>query len=115
MSGTRRALLLAPNVQGVLPMMLNRPGSAPSAWATWVRRGLAGLGAVAAVTGLATGCLDRPVVPSDPKTSNVFVSQIRSTAVDKIDLLFMIDNSVSMADKQAILKDAVPLLLQRLI
>jgi hypothetical protein len=34
---------------------------------------------------------------------------------DKIDLLFMIDNSASMADKQALLKDAVPDLLTRLV
>jgi len=35
--------------------------------------------------------------------------------VDKIDLLFMIDNSRSMADKQEILNDAVPALLDRLV
>jgi hypothetical protein len=36
------------------------------------------------------------------------------TTTDKVDLLFMIDNSVQMADKQVILKDAVPVLLSRL-
>ena len=36
-------------------------------------------------------------------------------SADKIDLLFMIDNSRSMADKQEILRDAVPVLLERLI
>lgn len=35
--------------------------------------------------------------------------------VDKVDLLFVIDNSPSMADKQELLKDAVPTLLERLI
>jgi hypothetical protein len=35
--------------------------------------------------------------------------------VDKVDLLFMIDNSASMADKQAILADAVPQLLDGLV
>jgi hypothetical protein len=35
--------------------------------------------------------------------------------VDKVDLLFMIDNSISMADKQRILADAVPVLVQRLV
>jgi hypothetical protein len=34
---------------------------------------------------------------------------------DKIDLLFMIDNSASMADKQAILAEAVPDLVSRLV
>ena len=46
----------------------------------------------------------RPVEPQDPRTNNVYVDQIRQTAVDKIDLLFMIDNSISMADKQEILE-----------
>jgi hypothetical protein len=36
------------------------------------------------------------------------------TKADKVDLLFMIDNSVQMADKQALLKDAVPVLISRL-
>ncbi|HEY4103064.1 MAG TPA: hypothetical protein VGM44_04200 [Polyangiaceae bacterium] len=79
------------------------------------RAGAACVAMLAAVTGLATGCLDRKVVPSTPTTSNVFVDQIVQTAVDKIDLLFMIDNSVSMADKQQILADAVPVLLSRLV
>ena len=47
--------------------------------------------------------------------SNVFIDQIRDAAIDKVDLLFMIDNSVSMADKQEILKAAVPVLLGRLV
>src|SRR5512144_1995052 len=34
---------------------------------------------------------------------------------DKIDLLFMIDNSISMSDKQAILRAAVPDLVNRLV
>jgi len=101
-------------------MMLKRSTteSKPSATARLVRAGVASLaaaGAVALVAVAATGCLDRPVVKAQPKTSNVFVDQIIQTSVDKIDLLFMIDNSVSMADKQEILKDAVPVLVNRLI
>src|SRR6187402_2000485 len=64
---------------------------------------------------LLTGCLARPVVEVSPETTNRFVDQIEQTAIDKIDLLFMIDNSGSMADKQEILKDAVPVLLSRLV
>ncbi|MFO7181464.1 MAG: hypothetical protein DIU78_022360 [Pseudomonadota bacterium] len=60
-------------------------------------------------------CLERPVVPAEPQTTNVFVDQIVQNAVDKIDLLFMIDNSISMADKQELLRRAVPVLLNRLI
>ncbi len=61
------------------------------------------------------GCLDRPVSELTPNTSNLFVDQIVQTAVDKIDLLFMIDNSASMADKQQVLRDAVPDLVSRLV
>ena len=88
--------------------------SKPSAAARLARVGLVSLAAVGTVAALATGCLDRPVVPAQPKTSNLFVDQIIQTAVDKIDLLFMVDNSVSMSDKQAILKEAVPVLVTRL-
>jgi len=64
---------------------------------------------------LATGCLSRPVGEVSPTTNNQYVDQIRLTSVDKIDLLFMIDNSASMTDKQEILKEAVPVLLSRLV
>jgi hypothetical protein len=97
-------------------MMLKSKSTQPkrSAW-TLLRAGLAGLAVTVGGAALTAGCLDRPVAPAVPKTSNVYVDEIRQTAVDKIDLLFMIDNSISMADKQAILADAVPLLVQRLV
>jgi hypothetical protein len=41
--------------------------------------------------------------------------QVSTVAADKIDLLFVIDNSISMADKQEIFRDAVPLLVERLV
>ena len=52
---------------------------------------------------------------SSPRVSNIFVDQIAQTAIDKIDLLFMIDNSVSMQDKQNTLREALPELVDRLI
>jgi hypothetical protein len=78
-------------------------------------KGLAGASLLAAAGGVTAGCLQRPVEPAIPQTTNVYISQIRQTGVDKIDLLFMIDNSISMSDKQTILADAVPVLVQRLI
>jgi hypothetical protein len=78
-------------------------------------RGLAGAGFLAATSAITAGCLDRPVAPAVPNTTNVYIGQIRQTGVDKIDLLFMIDNSISMFDKQKILADAVPVLVSRLI
>ena len=64
---------------------------------------------------LTQGCLQREVKKQNPNTSNVFVEQIANTAIDKIDLLFVIDNSVSMADKQEILAFAVPEMVKRLV
>lgn len=80
-----------------------------------VRAGVLGLGSVAAMAALTSGCLDRPVSPAKPNTTNVIVDQIRQDSVNKIDMLFMIDNSISMADKQVILADAVPALVGRLV
>ncbi len=61
-----------------------------------------------------TGCLSRPLTETSPQTSNVYVDQIKQNGVNKIDLLFMVDNSTSMADKQEILQGAVPVLVKRL-
>ena len=83
--------------------------------ARMVRATIAGIASVATLGGLASGCLDRPVSPASPNTTNVFVDQIRQSGVDKIDMLFMIDNSISMADKQKILEAAVPKLVERLV
>ena len=73
---------------------------------------------VLALTGgaavIATGCLDRPVAPQQPNTARLTTKMLRTKRVDKIDLLFMIDSSASMADKQQILSEAVSDLLQRL-
>jgi hypothetical protein len=65
--------------------------------------------------GAATGCLDRPVGLQTPTTTNVIVRAVPHREIDKVDLLFMIDNSLSMADKQEILSDAVPVLVRRLV
>jgi hypothetical protein len=62
-----------------------------------------------------TACLERPVSPAQPTTTNLYVDTIDNRVVDKLDLLFMIDNSMSMADKQQILAKAVPVLLRRLV
>jgi hypothetical protein len=61
------------------------------------------------------GCLDRPVVPGEPTTKTNFTTKVAEQAVDKIDILFDIDNSASMGDKQAYLEAAVPDLINRLV
>lgn len=96
-------------------MMLKRKSQSKSSKWSLLRAGVAGLAVALGGAVATTGCLDRPVAPAVPRTSNVYVDEIRQTAVDKIDLLFMIDNSISMADKQAILAEAVPILVGRLI
>jgi hypothetical protein len=68
----------------------------------------------AAVCGLAVGCLDRPIGSPEPVTTNVFTRRFDRDSVERIDLLFMIDNSASMSDKQSILETAVPDLVDRL-
>ena len=98
--------------------MTQKIGTSPS-WlskaATAAGKGLTAVGLLFGAGVLTAGCLDRPVAPATPTTTNVYINQIRQTGVDKIDLLFMIDNSISMADKQQILAAAVPVLVQRLI
>ncbi len=95
---------------------MKRSGKSPSSVLTrMLRASVVGATALFSTGLLASGCLDRPVSPSTPNTTNVFVDQIKQTTVDKIDLLFMIDNSISMADKQTFLAEAVPQLVNRLI
>ena len=76
------------------------------------------LGMGAALTALSTGgagCLSRPVGEQPPTTKVNFGSTVSQQAVDKVDLLFMIDNSASMGDKQQILAEAVPVLIDGLL
>ena len=77
-------------------------------------RGAFALAAVAASIG-AGGCLTRPVAGLQPTTKTNVNLVVKQNAVDKVDLLFAIDNSRSMGDKQALLKDAVPDLIGRLL
>ena len=80
-----------------------------------LRIGMTGLTSLVAFGAAATGCLQRDVGPATPNTTNIFVDRLSVSVVDKIDLLFMIDNSISMADKQEILTLAVPELVNRLV
>src|SRR5262245_36660156 len=83
------------------------------------RRVLRGLVVGGVVVGTAavggTGCLSRPVSKQEPTTKVNFTAVVRQAAIDKVDMLFAIDNSASMGDKQVILAEAVPDLLTRLL
>ncbi len=61
------------------------------------------------------GCLNRPIQPNEPRRTSTIVEPFKQSAVDKIDLLLMVDNSRSMADKQQILAAAVPDLVGALV
>jgi hypothetical protein len=64
---------------------------------------------------LGAGCLSRPVTNASPQTQTNFTAVVHNQSVDKVDLLFMIDNSASMGDKQALLALAVPDMINRLV
>jgi hypothetical protein len=80
-----------------------------------VRGAFFGALAVTTLAAVGSGCLDRPVAPATPLVSARVVTLAKQNKVNKIDLLFMIDNSSSMADKQTIMSEAVPELVDRLI
>ena len=65
--------------------------------------------------GMTGGCLNRPLEPNEPRRTSTIVEPFTQSAVDKIDLVLNIDNSRSMADKQAILAAAVPDLVGALV
>ncbi|HEY1958549.1 MAG TPA: hypothetical protein VGH28_23185 [Polyangiaceae bacterium] len=67
------------------------------------------------VAALATACLTRPVTQGNPVRKEAIAQQIKSQSVDKVDLLFAIDNSSSMGDKQDLLASAVPALVDQLV
>ena len=73
------------------------------------------LAATAALALIAPSCLDRPVTNASPVIQTNFTAVVDNKAVDKIDILFVIDNSASMGDKQEYLGQAVPDLITRLV
>jgi hypothetical protein len=61
------------------------------------------------------GCLDRPLISAEATTKTSFTTVQKTNLISKVDLLFDIDNSASMGDKQAYLEQAVPDLITRLV
>lgn len=80
----------------MMPRVWSRAGHLAAAAIT-----VGGLGAV-------SGCLTRPIQPIDPLTTSTIVERLTQSAVNQIDLVLVVDNSRSMADKQQILALAVP-------
>jgi len=67
------------------------------------------------LAGAASGCLNRPIEPLEPRSTSTVTDRLSNSQVDKIDLLLVIDSSRSMGDKQQVLADAVPDLVKRLV
>jgi len=86
-----------------------------SGWRQLLRMGAMSTLVMAGAVAAAPGCLDRPIEPVEPRTTSTIVERLTQSAVDKIDLLLVIDNSRSMADKQQILSNAVPDMVNSLI
>ena len=80
-----------------------------------LKHGSAAATVVGVVGILGAGCLSRPVNNDAPSINTNFTAVVHNQSVDKVDLLFMIDNSASMGDKQNLLAAAVPDMITRLI
>ena len=78
-------------------------------------QGLALVGVVTGMGAMGGGCLDRDVVGNKPTVSTNFTNAVSQSGINKVDILFDIDNSASMGDKQAYLIQAIPDMISRLI
>ena len=68
-----------------------------------------------ALASVLAGCLRRDVAAEEPTTKISFANVVPQPAIDKVDVIVMVDNSSSMADKQRILADAIPDLVRGLV
>jgi hypothetical protein len=78
-------------------------------------KGLSLVGVVVGMGALGAGCLDRPVTAQSPTIKTNFTNAVNQSGIDKVDILFDIDNSASMGDKQAYLIQAIPQMIARLV
>jgi hypothetical protein len=62
----------------------------------------------------ASACLDRELKPINPCLTSKETHEMRPGGVDKVDLLFVVDNSNSMANKQVSLRMQLPSLIRAL-
>ena len=60
---------------------------------------------------LLSGCLDRKLKALNPCLVSGVVAEIAVTNIDKVDLLFMVDNSGSMSQEQSALREQFPKLI----
>src|SRR3954447_10402818 len=58
------------------------------------------------------GCLERKLKPLNPCLVSAVTQEIAVNNIDKVDMLFMVDNSNSMREEQARLQQQFPHLIQ---
>ncbi len=80
-----------------------------------IKHGIILAAVVAGIGGVAAGCLTRPVAANNPDTNTQVAIQVPNQVINKIDMLFDIDNSASMGDKQVYLVQAIPDLIDGLV
>lgn len=61
------------------------------------------------------GCLERELGVQGPRTTSLVSEQLNQAPPTKLDLLLVIDNSSSMADKQTVMAEAIPDLIRNLV
>lgn len=64
---------------------------------------------------LSLACIERPIAHVEPRTTSVVTKRFEQAAPTKLDLLLVVDNSASMADKQEVLAEALPDLVKTLV
>jgi hypothetical protein len=78
-------------------------------------KGMVAVGMVLGAGALGAACLDRPVTAQAPTIKTNFTTAVNQSGINKVDILFDIDNSASMGDKQNYLKQAIPQMIARLV
>ncbi|HEY2735400.1 MAG TPA: hypothetical protein VGI70_15490, partial [Polyangiales bacterium] len=68
----------------------------------------------ALVLTLLSACLERELKPLNPCLVSGVTDEVQVNNLDKVDLLFMVDNSGSMKDKQLSLREQFPKLIKTL-
>ena len=63
---------------------------------------------ICVLLGLVSGCLDRELKPVTPCLVSAVNREVKANNIDKVDLLFVVDNSRSMAGEQASLRKEFP-------
>src|SRR4051812_41046061 len=62
-----------------------------------------------------TACLDRPAAPVTPKLQSDVALDLVNDTIDKVDIVFMVDNSNSMAANQTQLVSQFNILINKLV